>query len=56
MVDGSSGGFGPSQAPSTVFSVSRRIASSRTLAGSLELFSGLFHELIVAAVRRAAAL
>lgn len=39
------------------YEVSLKIVSSLAFAGSLaELFSGLFHKLIVAAVRRAAAL
>jgi len=54
-IDASLGSFETSRTPSTVFSeceVSRKITSS--LAGSL--LSGLFQELIVAAVRLAAAL
>jgi len=58
MIDASLGGFGASRTPSATFSgheVSRKITLS--LAGSLtELLSGLFQELIVAAVRLAAAL
>jgi len=58
MIDASLGGFRASRTPSAAFSeheVSRKITSS--LAGSLaELLSGLFQELIVAAVRLAAAL